>query len=80
VYASGLLISSSIYKVLAENPAKISIYKEMLSLGGSISPVELLQKLDLNIEERIFWEQGFELFKKRIGDVEKQWEEVRSLG
>jgi oligoendopeptidase F len=79
VYASGLLISSSIYEVLAEKPGNIDIYKEMLSLGGSVSPVDLLKKLELNIEDRVFWEQGFVLFKKRIGDVEKQWHIVKEI-
>ncbi len=77
VYASGLLISSSIYKVLEENPSKISLYKEMLSLGGSVSPVELLKKIDMDIEQPEFWDIGFKIFISHLEEIQTLWASVK---
>jgi oligoendopeptidase F len=72
VYASGLLISSSIFEVLKTDPSKVSMYKEMLADGGSISPVELLQKIDMDIEKPEFWDIGFKLFVARLDQIKKE--------
>jgi oligoendopeptidase F len=76
VYASGLLISSSIYEVLRGDASKIGVYKEILGLGGSVSPVNLLKKLDLDIEKPEFWGIGFGLLESKIDEIERLVQEI----
>jgi oligoendopeptidase F len=77
VYASGLLISSCIYHKLDTNPELIPTYKEILGAGSSLNPVEMLKKLDLDIENPDTWAQGFALFEKNIVECEKLWTQIQ---
>jgi oligoendopeptidase F len=76
VYASGSLISSSIFKVLQEQPEKIDVYKEMLALGGSVSPVELLKHMDMDIEQPEFWDIGFKILIHQLKEIQTIWAEI----
>jgi oligoendopeptidase F len=77
VYASGLLISSSIYEVLRGSPVKVAVYKSMLESGGSISPVDMLKMLDLEIEKPEFWDIGFGLLEAKVEMIERLALEVK---
>jgi oligoendopeptidase F len=78
VYASGLLISSAIYEVIQHDEAKKEIYIDILKAGGSNSPVNLLAKLDLDIESPDFWQIGFRLFESKVVEAEKLWAEIQT--
>jgi oligoendopeptidase F len=77
VYASGLLTSSSIYSLLQKDRSKIDDYVRVLELGGSMSPVNILKHLGLNIEDPKFWDLGLELFSSQVSKIEAIWEEVK---
>lgn len=77
VYASGLLTSSSIYSLLQKDRSKIDDYIHVLELGGSMSPVNILKHLDLDIEDPKFWDLGLELFSSQVSKFEAIWEEVK---
>jgi oligoendopeptidase F len=79
VYASGLLISSSIYNVLKADQSKIKDYLEVLELGGSKSPVDLLKRLGLNIEGPTFWDIGLDLYAAQVAQAKSLWNEVKQL-
>jgi oligoendopeptidase F len=78
VYASGLLTSNTIYNVVKNDEAKKAIYLEILAAGGSDSPANLLDKLDLDIESPEFWKIGFDLSEQRLIEAEKLWAEVKT--
>jgi len=73
VYSSGLLISSSIYELLTDHPEKVADYLDVLRLGGSKNPVEILKKLDLDIEKPDFWDLGLSLFEKQVKTASDLW-------
>jgi oligoendopeptidase F len=77
VYASGQLVSYMIGKTLLETPTKKEIYKEILSLGITLKPKELLEKLGFDIESKIFWNQGFSIFEDRLQIIKKEWSELK---
>jgi len=77
VYASGLLTSSSIYSLLQKDRSKINDYIHVLELGGSMSPVNILKHLGLDIEDPKFWDLGLELFSSQVTKFETIWEEVK---
>ncbi|MBC7471666.1 MAG: hypothetical protein H7196_00160, partial [candidate division SR1 bacterium] len=78
-YASGLLFAKHIYKEIHENPTKKHIYKEILGLGGSMTPAELMKKIDFDIEGREFWEEGFDIMKNNLKVIRKEWIQLKSL-
>jgi oligoendopeptidase F len=77
VYASGVLVSSAIYDILKHDHSKVENYLEILRLGGSMSPVNLLKKLDLDIEQPEFWQIGLNLFESQINTAQEIWSEIK---
>jgi oligoendopeptidase F len=78
VYASGLLISSSIYEIIKNSPEHKEIYIQILSAGGSLSPKDMLAKLGLDIESSQFWNIGFKIFEDKIIEAENLFAQIQA--
>ncbi|GAB4145318.1 MAG: M3 family oligoendopeptidase [Patescibacteria group bacterium] len=79
VYASGLLISSTVYDVMQQDPTQIENYLEILRSGSYDSPINLLKKMNLDLQDPQFWDRGFRLFEKQIENVEKEWSGLKEV-
>lgn len=78
VYASGLLTSNAIYEIVKQDEDKKKIYLEILSMGGSETPANMLNKLGLDIESTDFWQIGFKVFEDKLIMAERLWVEVKN--
>ncbi len=45
-------------------------YKELLSQGGSLAPMEMLSRLDIDITKAEFWQSGCDLIAEEIEEAE----------
>jgi len=71
-YAFGnLLVLSLFHMYKKEGKSFIPKYLNLLSAGGSKKPETLLTEIGLDISNKIFWQQGFDLLSEKIGDLEK---------
>ncbi len=57
-YASGLLISKALQKMVKENPKNISYVKTFLESGGNKSPKRLFEEMDIDISKDEIWKKG----------------------
>jgi oligoendopeptidase F len=48
----------------------------MLALGGSVSPVELLKHMDMDIEQPEFWDIGFKILIHQLKEIQTIWAEI----
>lgn len=62
-YASGLLISKALQKMVKENPKDISHVKAFLESGGSKSPKVLFKKMGIDISKEEVWKKGIKEVK-----------------
>lgn len=71
-YAFGnLLVLSLFHMYKKEGKSFIQKYLNLLSAGGSKKPETLLTEIGLDISNKSFWQQGFDLLSEKIGDLEK---------
>ena len=71
-YAFGnLLVLSLFHMYKKEGNSFIPKYLNLLSAGGSKKPETLLTEIGLDISNKSFWQQGFDLLSEKIGDLEK---------
>ena len=72
-YAFGQLLALSLYQqYLHSDYSFVKQYLEVLALGGSDYPSVLLKKLNTDIDDISFWQQGIKVF-------EAQYEEAKTL-
>jgi oligoendopeptidase F len=71
-YASGLLISKALQRMVRENPKDISKVKKMLSTGTSQSPEEMFKEIDIDITKKEFWDKGLQ-------EIEDTYQEAYAL-
>jgi oligoendopeptidase F len=77
-YSFGELLALSLYQTAkAEGPAFAERYVEVLSLGGSRSPDELVSILGVDLRDRSFWERGFQVIEAMVGEFERLWLESK---
>ena len=71
-YAFGNLLTLALYEMYKER-GKTFIPKiiEMLSKGGSESPLEITKAVGVDITSETFWQKGFDVIKEMIESVEK---------
>ena len=63
-YAFGQLLVYALYQQYRENgKAFVEKYLAMLELGGSVTPTEMLARMDLDIADPGFWQQGFRIME-----------------
>ncbi len=78
-YSFGELLVLSLYQMAKqEGPSFEQKYVEMLTLGGSRSPAELMQIVGVDLESEKFWLGGFDAMEKLIAEFERLWGEVRN--
>lgn len=68
-YASGLLISKSLQNIVKNNPSAIIKVKEFLSAGLSESPKDTFLRLNINIADKKFWDQGLNEIEKLLNET-----------
>ena len=78
-YSFGELLTLSIYQMAKkEGPGFAAKYEQVLRLGGSQTPRELMSILGVDLHSRDFWIGGFEAIEAMVGEAEKLWGEVGS--
>lgn len=73
-YAFGLLLSITLYFKYKQSENKqdfVEKYTKILSLGGSLNPVELLKILDIDLNDKEFWNNGFKLVDELVSQAEE---------
>jgi len=68
-YASGLLISKSLRRMVKEDYLNISKIKSFLSAGESKSPQNIFEDIGINIFARNFWDGGLSEVEKLLTDT-----------
>jgi oligoendopeptidase F len=70
-YASGLLISKGLQKMVREEPGSITKVKEIISAGSSKAPTELFNSVGIDITDTGFWEEGLSETERLLEETEK---------
>ena len=60
-YNFGELLSYSLFMKYKQDKKFLEKIEKLLSFGGSKNPVELLKEVGVKIEEKEFWQKGFEV-------------------
>ena len=71
-YAFGQLLVFSLYQQFrTEGEAFKPKYLKILSAGGSQAPAQILGEAGIDIRSRKFWQGGFDVLDKLVGELEK---------
>lgn len=74
-YAFGELLVLSLYQIYQkEGDSFISKYLNLLSMGGSKSPYELLQPFNIDLNSEHFWQGGLQVIEEMLEEVERPTE------
>lgn len=78
-YSFGELLVLSLYqKAKAEGPEFATKYIDLLKLGGSRTPQELMETVGVDLKSHDFWVGGFEAMEKLVTEFERLWSEYKS--
>ncbi len=73
-YSFGELLTMSLYRMAqAEGPSFQPKYVEMLRLGGSLSPKDLMAGVGVDLNDEAFWRGGFAAIDEMITRFEQLW-------
>lgn len=76
-YSFGELLALSIYDLAKrEGPSFEKKYVDLLTLGGSRTPQELMSTVGVNLDDRAFWEGGVDAIERLVVAFERQWAEL----
>lgn len=71
-YSFGQLLVLALYRRYQEmGEAFKPGYLKLLSYGGAARPVDILREMGIDIEDRAFWQSGFDLVRERIDELER---------
>ncbi len=71
-YAFGNLLSLALYDAYAkEGRGFVPKYLQLLSYGGSKSPVGILDEVGVDISSAKFWESGFGVIRRMVRELER---------
>lgn len=71
-YAFGELLTLSLYaRAKKDGPAFADRYVELLKLGGSRTPEELMATVDVDLKSREFWQGGFDAIEEMLALFER---------
>jgi oligoendopeptidase F len=71
-YSFGELLVLSLYQLAkAEGPTFATKYVDLLKLGGSRSPQELMATVGVDLNSEAFWEGGFAAMEKLVEEFER---------
>ena len=77
-YSFGELLVLSLYQMAkAEGPGFADKYTEVLRLGGSKSPRELMAIVGVDLASEPFWRGGFDAMEKLVAEFERLWAEAK---
>jgi oligoendopeptidase F len=75
-YSFGELLVLSLYQqAKVEGPGFSRKYVDLLKLGGSRTPQELMETVGVDLRSPAFWDGGFAALEKLVGEFEKLWAE-----
>ncbi len=78
-YSFGELLVLSLYQMAkAEGPTFADKYVSLLTLGGSLSPQELMATVGVDLGSEQFWQAGFEAMEKLVTEFERLWDEYQA--
>lgn len=78
-YSFGELLVLSLYQMAkAEGPGFADKYIQVLELGGSKSPQELMAIVGVDLNSEAFWRGGFAAMEKLVAEFERLWTEHKS--
>ena len=70
-YSFGLLLVLALYRQYEqEGDVFVPKYTRMLSRGGSLSPVEVLDEAGIDVRDEAFWQGGFDVIAEMIDELE----------
>src|SRR5258708_810569 len=65
------LLALSVYaKYNSKGQNFVEKYIKALSMGGSLSPYELVRIMDIDLNQKDFWQKGIDLIEKEVTDFE----------
>jgi len=70
-YASGLLISKALQKMVKQDKTNIEKVKKFLSFGSSKSPKDIFKELEIDITDSKFWQSGLSEVRSLLGEIKK---------
>ena len=71
-YSFGLLLVLSLYRQYEqEGSAFVPKYVRMLSHGGSLSPMEILDEAGIDVRDDAFWQGGFDVIAEMISELDR---------
>ena len=77
-YSFGELLALSLYQMAKDGgPAFAVKYIDMLSLGGSLTPQELMDVVGVNLKDAAFWDGGFAALERMVTVFEEIWKEEK---
>jgi oligoendopeptidase F len=75
-YAFGELLALALYQAAKrDGPAFASRYVDLLKLGGSQSPKDLMETVGVDLASEEFWQGGFAVLERLVSEFERQWSE-----
>jgi oligoendopeptidase F len=75
-YSFGELLVLSLYQMAKrEGPGFADKYVDLLKLGGSKSPQELMATVGVDLKSEEFWLGGFDAMEKLVSEFERLWRE-----
>jgi oligoendopeptidase F len=78
-YSFGELLVLSLYQMAKkEGPAFADRYVDLLRLGGSRFPHELMATVGVDLNDGAFWDGGFTAMESLVAEFEKIWSEYSS--
>lgn len=78
-YSFGELLVLSLFdRAKAEGPQFAERYVELLRLGGSRNPHELMATVGVDLSSEAFWQGGFGMMERLVATFEGLWESVRT--
>lgn len=77
-YSFGELLTLSIYQMAKKaGPEFAEKYVDVLKLGGSKNPYELMEILGVDLRSEDFWKGGFNAIENMVSEFERLWNEDR---
>jgi oligoendopeptidase F len=73
-YSFGELLVLSLYqKYKREGSSFAGKYLDLLRAGGSLTPQELMNKVDVNLADPDFWQGGIDVLAREVDEFERLW-------
>ena len=78
-YSFGELLVLALYQMAKkEGPGFSDRYVEVLRLGGSKTPADLMSILGVDLSSEEFWLGGFAAMESLVGEFERLWAEYQA--